>query len=220
METRYNGSASLEDVGNAIVVDNDGNVYICGYTGTVDLTHSDFLRDLVVVKYDTDGAFQWARTWHSTNLNPDAEAKDIAISADGNYVFVTGYHKNHNDLRTSDYLTIKLDARSSDGAIVDGWPKMFDDVGDNDAGVAIAVGDSEGNVWVTGRVTHTSGVGEWCTLKYAGGGTSGYGQELWKQYVVGAYNAKPAEPADIAVDIAGNCWGDRLRRKRHQRPNL
>ena len=59
------------DHGYGVAIDGSGNVYVTGYFfGTVDFdpgegedAHSAFGLDVVLSKFDSNGNFQWARTW-------------------------------------------------------------------------------------------------------------------------------------------------------------
>jgi hypothetical protein len=55
----YNGATSGNDVGNRVVADNLGNVYVCGYT---QFELSENSVHVVTLKYASDGALLWERT--------------------------------------------------------------------------------------------------------------------------------------------------------------
>ena len=53
----YNGSNNGNDAGNDVKVDNEGNVYVCGYTTTASNG-----KDYLTMKYDASGTLLWSKT--------------------------------------------------------------------------------------------------------------------------------------------------------------
>ena len=76
---RYNGPPNEYDEGQAVAVDDSGNVYVTGYSG----------GDYVTIKYDTSGQEKWVARYNS------GSARAIAVDASGN-VYVTGLSTNSN----------------------------------------------------------------------------------------------------------------------------
>ncbi len=69
------------DYGWGVALDSGNSVYIAGWTQSF----GALLKDMVVVKYDTAGNWQWNRTW-GTSLND--EARSIGVdSADNVYMY-------------------------------------------------------------------------------------------------------------------------------------
>lgn len=83
---RYNHSSGsgLADVGRAITVDGSGNVYV---TGTTDTGFGMTDYDILTIKYDTNGTFQWASTY---NGGADGYDDGLDIAVGNAYVYVTG----------------------------------------------------------------------------------------------------------------------------------
>ncbi|GEM_PF-2269630 len=163
------------DVGNAIAVDADGNVYTAGsYQGaaTAPIAPPDFDpgpethilptnggTDIFVQKMDTEGNFIWARTMGGTS---NEAATAIAVDADKN-VYITGSFIGEVDFgegytlnagTTRNIFVSKLDA---DGSLA--WAQSVGST-NHDDGFGIAV-DPDGNVYTTGayqgnNVTFTS----------------------------------------------------------------
>ena len=154
----FYGGAGSEDKGYGIAVDGSGNVYVTGTSaanwqvdGTNPLhTHSGG-DDIVVVKLNSSGTYQWHTFYGSGN---DDEGYDIAVDGSGN-VYVTGESWQswngplgqaalHAYSGPSDIFVLKLD---SSGAYQ--WHTFYGS-GDEDVGYGIAV-DGSSNVYVTGR---------------------------------------------------------------------
>jgi hypothetical protein len=70
--------------GNAICVDNTGNVYVTSVS-----TNSVTKNDFATIKYNSNGQEQWVKRYNGRG-NGDDEATGIAVDTNGN-VYVTGY---------------------------------------------------------------------------------------------------------------------------------
>ncbi len=58
---RLKGGSGVE-CGNGIVVDSNGNVYVTGYTtSSFDCNSMQGEDDILIMKYDTNGNWQWTR---------------------------------------------------------------------------------------------------------------------------------------------------------------
>jgi hypothetical protein len=66
-----------EDSLSGIAVDSSGNIYCAGYTKSFGAGGYDAL----LLKYDSSGALQWARTWGGTN---DDHLHAVVLDSDGN----------------------------------------------------------------------------------------------------------------------------------------
>jgi outer membrane protein assembly factor BamB len=88
------GSNSTTEVGNGVVVDSSGNVYVCGYTS--------FNYGFIIAKYDTLGNIQWQRILTDTGISTEF---GFGIAADSSNVYVCGYSTVSG---TYDFLLAKL----------------------------------------------------------------------------------------------------------------
>ncbi len=79
----YNGASNSEDEAYAITIDNSGNIYIGGYTMSVNG------RDMIVIKYNNNGIMQWEQEYNGSGNSAD-EAYAITVDGLGNPI-VTGY---------------------------------------------------------------------------------------------------------------------------------
>jgi hypothetical protein len=137
---------------HAIFVDQNGNVYVTGTTGS----------DFATVKYDPDGNQLWSIGSTGSASGYWNEAYALTVDVAGN-VYVTG--QIGESYLAYDYLTIKYD---SDGTEV--WRDRYNGPGNGtDSGHDISV-DSGGNVYVTGSSDGASGTGM-ATIKYDTNGT-------------------------------------------------
>ena len=151
---RYGGPVYREDWGNAIAVDDSGNVYVTG------LSFSDWLtyRDIVTIKYYPDGDTAWLRKYNGPQNYSEDIGQDLVVDNAGN-VYVTG--ESWNGGRDPDYVTIKY---NPDGSTA--WVKRYNGPGNwDDEAKAIAIDDS-GNVYVTGGSYGTGTEADFVTIKY------------------------------------------------------
>jgi uncharacterized delta-60 repeat protein len=183
----YNGSGNGYDAGQALAVDDSGNVYITGVS-----TAQNGLGDCVTIKYDTDGNQQWAKVYDGPANGTDY-GNSVTADGSGN-VYVTGSSTGSTTDR--DYLTIKYDSSGQQQ-----WVSTYTSAGSNvDEGRSVAL-DGSGNVYVTGVLAYSEGkssTDDWGTIKYDSSGI--------KQWVR-TYNG-PANIADEAFSIAVDANGD------------
>ncbi|MCK4820863.1 SBBP repeat-containing protein, partial [bacterium] len=195
---RYDGPAHMGDKGNAIAVDDSGNVCVTGqsFRGMKD-EHSDYCT----VKYNSSGELVWDSRYDARRNGHDV-ATAIALDLKGN-VYITGRSEyslsKKSDVLHYDYFTIKYNANN--GSIA--WDDRYDNAdveNAQDEATAIAV-DLSGDVYVTGR-SQGSGTGfDYLTIKYDADGNFQWA----KRYNNLATNGHD-EATAIAVDSAGNVY--------------
>ena len=139
------GSTS-DDVGNEIVMDSSGNLYITGYTeGILDGGSTSGERDLLITKYDSSGNKSWAVQVGNTR----SEGRSIALDSSNN-VYVAGYaygdFDGNSNIGGSDVVIVKYNSSG-----VKQWAYQYGTTSD-DFGEGIAV-DSSGNLYVTGTTS-------------------------------------------------------------------
>jgi uncharacterized delta-60 repeat protein len=185
----YNGAGNGYDAGQAVAVDDSGNVYVTGVS-----TAENGLGDCVTIKYDSNGNEQWAKIYDGPATGTDY-GNSVAVDGSGN-VYATGSSTGSKTDR--DYLTIKYDSAGQQQ-----WVSTYSSAGSVvDEGRSIGL-DGSGNVYVTGVLAYSEGkssTDDWGTIKY-----NSSGAEQW----VRTYNG-PANIADeawsIAVDSNGNSY--------------
>jgi len=219
---RYNGVGNSIDEAYAIAVDDSGNVYVTGTSGTI--------------KYDNDGIELWIGSWGGG---------DIAIDDSGN-VYVTGYRwggETYNDYTTIKYYpngdtawvrtyngpgnsgdeayaiavdgsgNVYVTGGSSSGTSYDyatikyypngdtAWVRRYDGPGSlGDQAYSLALGGS-GNVYVTGESFGSSETWvDFATIKY-----DSEGDIVWVRRYNGPANRNDYAYA-IAVDDSDNVY--------------
>ncbi len=158
----YNGPGNFNDVSNDISLDANGNVYVTGSSDTV--YNSQPNSDIVVLKYNNSGAFQWRRVYDSATHGFEY-SKNLAIDRNSNivvsgYGFVTG---NGND-----YFVLKWDSSG-----VFQWFQDYNFAANTFEQPNAITTDSLDNVIVTGQgITPMSGsTNDYVTVKYDAAGT-------------------------------------------------
>ena len=160
---------SERDTCQGIATTYDGNVYVVGYfqdmgidfdPGTsIDLHSSNGMRDAFVSKFDSDGNFQWAKTWGG----PDGNDYSYKIALDEfGYLYLTGAFTDTVDFDPAFDTDIHIAQGISDGYLSrfdtsgnHSWTRTWGDPTPTD-GSTEATGvaaDSIGNCYVTGSFT-------------------------------------------------------------------
>jgi hypothetical protein len=149
------------EIGLGVAVDSSGGVYVPGwFEGIVDFDPgpgvdehtSNGNSDAFLSKFDSEGEFQWARTWGG--ITEDL-GRGIALDGSGN-VYVTGWYRYTVDFDPGP----GVDEHTSNGYF-DAFVSKFDSEGEfqwartwggiwEDIGYGVAV-DGPGSVYVTGR---------------------------------------------------------------------
>jgi len=147
--TRYsNGDSFTNDQGADMVVDADGNSYVCGFARSGDI----MFEDLVVFKVNSSGQRLWKYIYSGSEETSSELGVAIAIDDQKN-VYVTGTTDSSTGVTSRDIYTAKL---NSAGQLL--WEQFYDGTaGGSDVPVDILVNDA-GNTIVT-AVTMNSGTG-------------------------------------------------------------
>ncbi|GAB4291962.1 MAG: hypothetical protein Kow0068_17220 [Marinilabiliales bacterium] len=135
-ERTYNGNDDLDDMARGIKVDGSGNVYVTGYSTT-----SSQGKDIVTIKYNSNGTQQWVETYND-EYDGDDEAFAMAIDNYSN-IYITGY--TMTDVDQLDSYTAKYD---TDGDMI--WSINMDGEAHlNDKTTNITI-DTDSNIVITG----------------------------------------------------------------------
>jgi hypothetical protein len=196
--TRQLGNSSLciscGTQAKAVATDKSGNVYVTGYTaGDLDGNTRVGVRDMFVVKYDSNSAKQWTRQLLTASSITEGTA--IATDASGN-VYVTGYSSdslvNNTSVGNGDYFNVVK--YNSNGSLQ--WVHQYGSAY-RDRGQGIAI-DASGYVYVTG-VTASVGKGtELFVAKYDSNGLTQWTQQLGTATNDIAYG--------VVTDASGNVY--------------
>ncbi|MBN2413989.1 SBBP repeat-containing protein [candidate division KSB1 bacterium] len=187
---RYNGPANKYDEADAIIVDDEGNVYITGNSGGERWGSSSY-SDIITIKYNSSGTEQWANRYDGPSNSLD-DAYAILLDRDGN-VYITG--RSYQPDSNGDYITIKY---TNYGSIR--WKKYYTGPGKNfDRSNAIAL-DRSGNIFITGYSMDYDTDYDIVTVMYNASGT-----EKWIDRYNGPGNSDDS-PTDFMVDSSGNVY--------------
>lgn len=148
----YDGQAHGEDKAYAIGIDESDNIYIAGSSES-----SSHGLDYVIIKYGSNGAEQWVKTYNGTGNDLDA-ATDLVIDKDNNPV-ITGFSRNSHNEGSEDIVTIKYN--KTDGSQI--WLNRYGG-GEScpdlqDKAYAITV-DKFNHIYITGSSVQTSSHGK------------------------------------------------------------
>ena len=156
----YDGPGNNDDEANRMLVDNNGHVYVTGYSSG-SLTNYDY----TTIKYDASGNETWVARYVGPNYGSDV-ATDLVLDDEEN-LYVTG-----GSFRTGfniDYTTVKYDMFGSEEWVV----RHNGAVNSNDYATAIDL-DNSGNIFVTGFSVGASLNDDITTIKYTPAG-----DEVW-----------------------------------------
>ena len=181
----YTGQGNFGlDAAYAVAADSLGNVYATGesFEPATD-------SDIVTVKYNSAGVFQWAERYNGIGNAGDA-GNAITIDRSG-FVYITGITQRSPSGGDMDLTTIKYDSNG-----VAQWAQIYDGpAGGNDGGIAVGL-DSAGNVYVAGFSTGIGSAFDFTTVKYAGSD----GHQLWLR----TYDPERANDAAKALVVDGS----------------
>jgi len=180
--SRYNGFADSTDVARAIVVADNGDVYVTGESWT-----ASFGYDIVTVKYDSNGDTIWTRIYNGPANEGDYPTA-LLLDDSGN-LYVVGYSRAAN----VDYCIIKY---NSDGDEL--WVAYYNGTGNGADFAYAAVLDDSNDIYVTGASFGVGTLLDYATVKY-----DTDGNEKWVARYAGITGASFDRAYDIAVDAAG-----------------
>lgn len=171
------------DVKRSVATDANDNVYIAG---TVQQSSNN--TDLLVTKYDTNGAVEWQKTIGGTATD---YGHGIAVDGAGN-VYVVGHTTSNTTAASSAIVLVKL---NSSGAVR--WQKTIDG-SSTESGYGVTT-DSSGDVYVTGHTfSQGSGGADLFISKFNPAGTV-----VWQRALGGVGNDYGFS---IASDAADNLY--------------
>ena len=181
---RWDGMTHETDSGVSIAVDADGNAYVAG------TTESSAQFDALLLKYDTNGNYQWEVIYDGGSGN-DGFIR-VALDGQGN-VYAVG--STFSAISNLDYLVAKY---SSAG--VQQWLRTNNGPGNSaDYATGIAV-DSNGNVYVNGQQTSAVGL-DVALVYYDASGTF-----QWKKFLTGTLAGSLDYGGGVVVNSVGNAY--------------
>ncbi|MBA3264943.1 MAG: SBBP repeat-containing protein [Nocardioidaceae bacterium] len=189
----YNGPVNRGDFPTDLEIDDSGNVHIAGYSTGGEIGVRYYYESLAL-KFNPDGAQQWARRYSFEERGDIADSADL--DAAGNFV-VSGTSTGYNGGSMQDTFTIKY---SPDGAVL--WTAPNKQTFDTQRSTWDVTVDPGGDVYVLGTdFRDESTRRDLFLFKYSG--TTGH--LLWRRWWVG-----PGYSDDFAhyvsTDAAGNAY--------------
>lgn len=187
---RFDGPGGGQDYSTAIAVAGDGSRFFVSGYAYGGLARGD---DYTTIAYGPRGHRLWTASYNGPDSNID-EALGVAVTPDGDAVFVTGYSFG-GPSTTNDATTIAYDGAT--GAEL--WVARYDGPGhDTDVGVDLAVAPDGQTVYVTGASIGDDGMLDVLTISY----DSVSGEENWATRSAGSGGASD-EGLSIGVSPDG-----------------
>lgn len=188
--TRYSSTGSHDDWGQLVKMDPSGNVVVSGFVSNASN------KSIYTAKYAAaNGNLVWEYTYNSPDAGHDAEPAGLYIGTDGD-AYVTGYVAT-----ISEGANIFI-ARYSDpasGTIPDvRWEKSFNSGLDNTDKATAVIGDSSGNIYVTG-FSFSGSTNDIMTLKYKGDNGTLLWQKIYNGIDIGNSASLNDKPVGIGV---------------------
>ncbi len=144
----FDGGNNLDDVANSIQVDDNGNVYLTGYSD------SPTGNEMLTIKYNAQGTLLWKKRYGALINADDAKAVKIALD-EFNGVIIAGTVEKNGD---KSFALIKYDTN--------GKTKFVESFNSNDANDEVEALSVKGeHVFVSGKTT-LFGIPTITTVKY------------------------------------------------------
>lgn len=141
--TKFKG-ANKADEANDIAIDSSGYIYIAGWTtSSFDGQANGGSSDYLILKYDTNGNWQWTRIFGADMPN---QLNAISLDSESN-IYVTGYFSDSINNRTVVVL-LKYDKNGNKIKDTSSWGNCLSS--SDQAGFDINVNNSLGLVYITG----------------------------------------------------------------------
>jgi uncharacterized delta-60 repeat protein len=179
----YTVSGSSQEAANGIAVDSEGGVYVAGTT-----REGNGNRDIVVVKYNASGAFQWRDIVAGDGLSDDTPV-GIKVNSDGD-IYLAGTIVETGSAGGANFLIRKYGANAEVK-----WSVNYSYATSSRENASSMAVDSADNVYVTGSGSGGPG-GSCVTVKYDSSGTLSWAS--WQSDLV--------DPTSITVDSSSNAY--------------
>jgi len=182
----YDGGIADDDSGQALAFDEEGNVYVTGYSWGKNSS-----SDYATIKYNATGKELWVARYNGP-VDGEDWVLDIALGNSGN-IYVTGWSLGEGG--KPDYATVKYDTSGEQL-----WASRYNGVVNGyDEPSALAVDYLE-NTYVTGWSQGNRTDEDFATIKY-----DKDGKQLWVARYNGAANGEDKANA-VALDGWANVY--------------
>lgn len=181
---RFNGIGNGNDIGNAIVVNSSGEVFVTGKT-----TITGGTTNYVTIKLNASGVQQWVHTFNGLG-NGNDESVAIDFSSTGR-LFITGTSRNASG--NDDITTIRINPNNGNQM----WAKTISGTATgNDRAYSLL---SDGNdVVIVGSLKNTTTNDDYVTLKHNGNN----GNTIWQKSYDNSNSSNAA--TSICKDASNN----------------
>ncbi len=134
----WNGEGDNSDNARELARDNNGNLFVVGYS-----VGKDTDRDMFLMKLNSAGDTLWTRSVSGTLFGSDEEANAVALDNTGN-IIISGYTKNSGT--GSDITILKY---NTGGTLL--WTAQYNgNANESDRSYDLTT-DASGNIYVTGK---------------------------------------------------------------------
>jgi len=187
--SRYTGPVGSDSRGNAVAVDDSGNVYVAGYYDAPSASKS-----LLVIKYNPNGTVQWTDLSNAPSSTSD-EANDLAISPNG-HATVCGMNTGTG---TSYNLFVKQYTRGGGTS----WYDSYTNPGNTGIDEAVALAFTSGGELRVGGNSYSGSVEDAniIALSYSAAGV-----RQWATIYTDATTPNDELATDMTLDTAGNVF--------------
>jgi hypothetical protein len=180
------GLSTTFDQAQAIKVDNSGNVYVTGKSGTAGT------EDFLTLRINSSGIVDWGKKHNGTSGGED-NALALVLDNTQQNIYVAGYSFRTGGVQ--DYFTIRYSAATGDSGAAASYNGP---IISTDQITAMTI-DNQNNVYVTGFSTGNGTGYDYATIKY--------NAALQQQWVQRTANSGSDVPTSIAVDpVTGNVY--------------
>jgi len=156
-QVTWNSPNNKSDYGIAVCTDIYNNIFIAGAS----CYSNDSIFDIVLIKYNYNGDFQWSNTYDGFNKND--YPLDISLDDNGN-IYLTGTSEGSGS--DYDYITLKF---NSVGQLQ--WNSRYNFNNHVDIASDIVISENGTRIAVTGGSEDSTGIWHYTTLIYDENGT-------------------------------------------------
>jgi len=190
--SHYDGPYHSTDHAKSLIVDNNNNVYVMGFTPT----SND--HDFAIIKYSPAGDQKWSAIYNGIASGWDYPIS-IADDSSGN-IYVSGVSMGLGS--NEDYVTVKYDSSG-----VYQWAARYNNSFNGADRLEGMVTDESGNVYVTGYSLCGPSTFNYLTIKYNTFGQQQWIQQFHEKRNIAEYGRAIAIDKNYNVYVSGYTFG-------------